>query len=434
MFKRSLTIVQSLFALPLVALGVAIGCWVVLFWSEARQDEMLARAEYTNQLQHQINLLRGELHIHELYRDQATLDRVAAQQARLRQVITLRAPGVTQPNQVAQAQSIRLQIDNLGVLLTMLVENPQLASGDASVDGEGYEVIVGRLIIALNNLNEDVLRMSSLILTEARVVEAQANRVVRFLLALFTGLLALFITRLAFRVKNRMHLLHSAMNTVEAGDLDKEVAVPGSDEVSDLASHFEHMRQELQSSQAERESLITKLEQQTHVLQAQTERMHHLAHHDGLTGLPNRMMFMESLERAVSQAERSQQQLAVLFIDLDGFKQINDTLGHDAGDEVLVAVSERLSNLLRKSDMVARLGGDEFVILLNPLADEKQPEQVVEKIMHNLSQPMFVREKTVRPGASIGVCIYPQEARNVTELLKKADTAMYQVKEEHKHN
>jgi diguanylate cyclase (GGDEF)-like protein/PAS domain S-box-containing protein len=160
------------------------------------------------------------------------------------------------------------------------------------------------------------------------------------------------------------------------------------------------------------------------------ERTRFLADHDELTGLPNRSLFKQSLAQAVQRAERGGKFLSVLFLDLDRFKNINDSLGHETGDQVLRAVAERLTGSVRQVDVVARFGGDEFAVLVEGLTAEDQAGAVARKIIDALAKPLVLAGRQYRPGASIGISTYPSDGRDVLSLQKNADIAMYRAKEE----
>jgi diguanylate cyclase (GGDEF)-like protein len=164
------------------------------------------------------------------------------------------------------------------------------------------------------------------------------------------------------------------------------------------------------------------------------QRVEYLAYHDGLTGLPNRSMFSRALSQSISEAHRYNRRLAVVFLDLDRFKQINDTLGHEAGDQLLKEVAARLKGCIRESDTVARLGGDEFVVLLPELADEKYAAIVAQKILTAAARPFGLVGQEFRVTASIGISTYPQDGLDEQTLTKNADIAMYQAKAEGKNN
>lgn len=162
------------------------------------------------------------------------------------------------------------------------------------------------------------------------------------------------------------------------------------------------------------------------------EKMRFMAGHDDLTQLPNRSLLIERLQTALHQHARHNEMLALMFIDLDGFKQVNDQHGHDVGDEMLVKLSALLSHCVRKTDTVARFGGDEFVILLTGLVDKDDAAIVAEKILLYLQEPLALSVCQATVGASIGIAIYPHDGTDAATLLKSADKLMYQVKQQGK--
>ena len=167
---------------------------------------------------------------------------------------------------------------------------------------------------------------------------------------------------------------------------------------------------------------------------AHAQSVEYLAYHDGLTGLPNRSMFSQSLTQCINAARRYERRLAVVFLDLDHFKQINDTLGHEAGDQLLKEVAARLKGCVRESDTVARLGGDEFVVLLPELENEQYAAVVAQKILTATARPFTVMGQEFRVTASIGISTYPRDGLDEQTLTKNADIAMYQAKSEGKNN
>ncbi len=159
----------------------------------------------------------------------------------------------------------------------------------------------------------------------------------------------------------------------------------------------------------------------------------HVAHHDALTNLPNRLLLDARLKHAIEQAKRSNLQVAVMFIDLDYFKTINDSLGHEVGDKLLVSISRRLLNCVREGDTVARLGGDEFIIIIEQVHDIADLDPLLKKIMKATSETISIDEHELSTSASIGVCIYPDDGTNTEQLMRNADSAMYHVKENGRH-
>lgn len=169
------------------------------------------------------------------------------------------------------------------------------------------------------------------------------------------------------------------------------------------------------------------------------DKLRRMAHYDAITGLPSLNFLLQYAPNYLAKAERSRQQLAVMFIDLDGFKSINDTWGHDVGDRVLREIAQRLSGLLREADQIARIGGDEFIILVDNIHNENSVTAVSEKIIRLLQEGIIIKDIAVTPiqmevSASIGISLFPNHGRTLKQLIKVADNAMYRVKNSGKGN
>lgn len=169
-------------------------------------------------------------------------------------------------------------------------------------------------------------------------------------------------------------------------------------------------------------------------LRQQKEVLDYQAHHDPLTRLPNRTLFNDRLRQGIQKARRSGIGLALFFIDLDRFKQINDSLGHEVGDKVLQKVTERLQSKIREEDTLARLGGDEFTLIMEGLYDHRLATELAKKILKALKEPLKIDGRPLYISSSIGISLYPQDSDNGVDLLKNADTAMYKAKEEGRSN
>jgi diguanylate cyclase (GGDEF)-like protein/PAS domain S-box-containing protein len=163
------------------------------------------------------------------------------------------------------------------------------------------------------------------------------------------------------------------------------------------------------------------------------QKIHHMAFHDSLTGLPNRRLFQNTLEQLLADLKNTSLKAAVMYIDLDRFKGINDTLGHEMGDQLLVAVSNRLKNCLRNTDLIARQGGDEFTVLLPNLISKSDAATVAEKIINALNEAFLINEQELAVSGSIGIAIFPEDGKDSVTLMKNADAAMYRVKDEGKN-
>ena len=159
------------------------------------------------------------------------------------------------------------------------------------------------------------------------------------------------------------------------------------------------------------------------------ERLQYLATRDALTGLPNRLLLHERLTQAIAQAKRSGRRVGVLFIDLDRFKNVNDTLGHRIGDELLKRVTASLSGALRETDLLARLGGDEFMVIVEDFDDRAILGRIAQKLLDAIAQPFAIEGHAIYVTSSIGIAVYPDDSDDPEELLKHADVAMYRSKD-----
>jgi diguanylate cyclase (GGDEF)-like protein len=176
------------------------------------------------------------------------------------------------------------------------------------------------------------------------------------------------------------------------------------------------------------ERQLTLLKAELRLLEQSHAEAHRRAHFDELTGLPNRFLLLDRFHQALAHAARMQTKLALLYLDLDGFKAVNDTLGHATGDELLKRVAVRLLACIRASDTVCRHGGDEFVILLAEIADNEGAILAAEKIGAQLAMPYVIEATAIQLTASIGVAVYPIDGREIEELLQRSDSAMFRNK------
>lgn len=205
------------------------------------------------------------------------------------------------------------------------------------------------------------------------------------------------------------------------------------DKLNDAQNELKKTKDELEIRVLERTIELgqknTDLEKEINEHKKTQEEIKHLAYHDPLTGLPNRLLFNDRLQQAILQTSRTETLLAILFLDLNAFKMINDTMGHDKGDELIKEVSNRLKSILRKGDTVARFGGDEFVILLQNVKDIDSVNKIAKNILHSFEQSYIISGMECYVTASIGIAIYPGDGEDVETLLKNSDLAMYKSKE-----
>ena len=202
--------------------------------------------------------------------------------------------------------------------------------------------------------------------------------------------------------------LLEGIKVISNGDYSKHISLDSNDELGTISKEFNNM--------------ALKIAKREHELDE-------LAYIDLLTQMPNRMMFTQQLELAISRAKRNDSTIAVFFLDIDDFKIINDTLGHNVGDELLVEVSKRLKSSMRKNDLIARIGGDEFNILVEDIKSPALIEEIAKKIIYTMQEPFIVEDHSMHVTISVGIAVYPEDGEDNTTILKNADLAMYHAKE-----
>lgn len=308
---------------------------------------------------------------------------------------------------------------------------------------------------AQNILGYYVLGISQQQLQQNMLGYATKVAAICFALFLVVIYIALMITH---RITAPLANLAQLADDIADGKLDKTFRTQGSGEARQIAGMLNLVLSDLSSHKAkmdvESQLLSMKVEERTEQLSKRNEelnqavqqvtqakdRMRQLAYYDSLTSLPNRQLFTEQLDLLLKISKREQSNIALLFLDLDNFKRINDSLGHTAGDMLLREVGARLSNCIRESDLisqyfdgeskidVSRLGGDEFTVVLNKLDEPKTAGIVAERLLESLQAPMLIEGHEIVITPSIGIAIAPQDASTVKDLLKRADTAMYHAK------
>ncbi|OZG75262.1 hypothetical protein BTA51_02435 [Hahella sp. CCB-MM4] len=231
------------------------------------------------------------------------------------------------------------------------------------------------------------------------------------------SVLAILVAMITSRaVSKPLNMMVNAVRRFSDKHVMGELPIKQNDEIGLLARTFMEMQ-----------SLLTSHLDDLH----QKERhLHHLAQHDTLTNLPNRMLLFDRMRHAIAKAHRTDKQLALIFIDLDRFKDINDSLGHAVGDEVIKSVAQNLARLLRDEDTVARLGGDEFIVVLEAVDNIQQVTSTTQKLLLKLQQPIHLEGQDLYLSASMGISLYPQDGDDAETLLRNADAAMYRAKEE----
>jgi diguanylate cyclase (GGDEF)-like protein len=247
--------------------------------------------------------------------------------------------------------------------------------------------------------------------------------------------LAAWIGWLASSVTARVSRLRDAAQRVAEGGAGGEqpIALHGSDELADLGAAFNAMQQKVHSREqalrAAHDELESRVEARTRELNVANERLAYQAQFDALTDLPNRLLAMDRLSQAILSAQRNSSHVVLIFLDLDDFKKVNDSLGHAAGDTLLVQASQRLRHAVRAEDTVARHGGDEFLVILGGLHAPEDAEAVADKIVQAFAPSFLIDGAELVVSPSMGLAVYPDDGDAASTLLRNADLAMYEAKE-----
>jgi diguanylate cyclase (GGDEF)-like protein len=300
---------------------------------------------------------------------------------------------------------------------------------------------------ALKQVTDETEKLADTAISAGRFDQSQQRR---WFLATSLGgllLLAVWLALLRRHISSRLEHLARGAAQLAGGRADQPIPVHGTDELAELATAFNTMQREVAERQASLRAAQQELEQRVKArtlelastnqallkevdVRRQTEvQLQRQASFDALTGLPNRMLAMDRLEQALRDARRDGHRLALVFIDLDDFKKVNDNLGHSAGDALLLEASQRLLASVRQNDTVARLGGDEFVILLGGLVEGAAARAVAEKMLSAFARPFQVEGHALVVTPSLGVAVYPDDAEDASSLLRNADLAMYEAKD-----
>jgi diguanylate cyclase (GGDEF)-like protein len=283
-------------------------------------------------------------------------------------------------------------------------------------DGKDTSLVAAFVRLATNAGTRESFVVLGLAQPEEYVLKESSRLGERIIqVVIFASLLAVLIATIASRaLTSSLKRINLAVQQFARERKSAPLPVQRQDELGQLARSFVQMQEEI----------VEHLEE----LSRSRNALEHLARHDPLTGLPNRRVFFERLEHALAAARRSAKPLAVLFVDLDHFKQLNDSLGHSIGDRVLQAVANLLRSATRESDTVARLGGDEFVILIEQLDDPGRVVAVLHKLHERFQLPMLLDGHEVKVQASMGVSLFPRDGDDIESLVQQADRAMYVAK------
>ena len=255
----------------------------------------------------------------------------------------------------------------------------------------------------------------------------QDYRVIFFLSFVFSFAFAVFLIMMIHRFieKPMMMLMETAQQVTEERNYRQRIKHNRKDEVGTLLNAFNNMMQVIEDRDKQ---LLEHSENLEQIVEIRTEQINHRANFDSLTELPNRYLLLDRLKQSIRSMKRHEGRLALLYLDLDRFKIVNDNMGHIVGDKLLIAVAKRLVNALREEDTVSRLGGDEFVILIESIEKSEDVENVAKLIITSLKKPFEIMGHSLHVSTSIGIAIYPDDGEDESTLMQHADVSMYQAK------
>ncbi|KLN63442.1 MULTISPECIES: diguanylate cyclase domain-containing protein [Vibrio] len=404
--------------------------FIVVSFFKINEQQKVTKIELDQiiDLQLCVDLLRSQLWVFKQFGDASSLDQVEVAQAELSTKLT-----------VYKASNI--QLDNIQrmnhSLHTLLMQEKEFFPvSHSEINNEtvfslnGQSLLHSRYNMIIQNMTEELAYVHQRVLNRnASSLENVMSTTAAWLI-LCSILVSVTAWLILFRFKSGAEAMKAAILNLAKGQLDTKVeAVQMDSEFRVIASFFNQMTVSLCRTTVTKQELEEEIIRQTKQLKHKQEQLLFLSEHDPLTNLMNRRAFDKQVELSIVKANRTGHKFAILFIDLDDFKNVNDRYGHEAGDYVLVQIAERLSDCVRESDVVGRLGGDEFVVCLDLLKDLEGVPSKIEQISQVIKSPIKFGGNTLSVGSSIGIACFPEQGTTKDELICIADKAMYVQKE-----
>ncbi|HAS6348554.1 TPA: diguanylate cyclase [Vibrio vulnificus] len=409
-FLQKLTL---LFFSTLLVVGVVAHSLLNVYEAQSRiKQEILVVSQTRSHLEQ----LRTQLSLFLQYKDQESFEQLFSAQKRLEIHI----------QQTAAFSHVMKNLERMSKTFQDLLNHEQSLQ---AVNDTTKELIHSRYNMIVMSMDEELSSLQRTVLEKrlGQLTEVVFNSGLS--LVFFTLLVSLITLVILKRFKKGCETLQQGFNELSQGDLNSHIKPKGIDqEFVVVAEHFNEMKTSLSQITVTREQLELEVFRQTAELREQKEQLVYLSESDPLTGLKNRRAFLTAVDEATMKANRSGLKLALLFVDLNKFKEVNDTYGHDAGDAVLCAIAERMKTCFRASDILGRLGGDEFVICLDLLKDYSGVMHKTEQFAEMVSQPITFNGQTLTVSASVGISCYPDQTSSIAELVKLADEDMYRAK------
>ncbi|MGX9460912.1 diguanylate cyclase domain-containing protein [Shewanella sp. A14] len=419
MLSKRLKLTASLCSLLTLIVGLS------LIQIHHYQQKIYRQLNYSMKLQISIDSLRSQLWLYQEYTDDKGLSALNNSQGELAKALSEEINWATEQKQII-ANLNRFNTNIRALINTQnSFYNKQV---DVSSTLTAERLFNAKYSMLIEEMTEEMFHLHQLSIKQA----SQKQQTLLYLVGVVLLILAILVTAWSFmtliRFKKGFTSLNQGMEALAAGDLTSKINFNDTDELSALADNFNKMKQSLAQITIKKEKLKQEVDSQTRKLFEQQDKLIFLAEHDDLTGIYNRRAFIKKIDSAIARDLRGINQAALLFIDLNKFKNINDTLGHSIGDEVIITIARRLMKNLRSTDILGRLGGDEFIVWLDMLSEPIDIEQKIHQLLATIKQPIIIEQHTLQVGASIGISLLPKNGLNSRELISAADTAMYQAK------
>ncbi|AIW20975.1 diguanylate cyclase domain-containing protein [Vibrio coralliilyticus] len=419
---------KKLFVLSTTTLMLTLFIIISFAKVAGEQRETKAELDQIIDLQLCVDLLRSQLWVFLQFGDESSLNQVELAQAELATKLTAYKQNNSQLGNIQRMNHSLNALLNKEKQVYFLSINGLDEQGSANINARGllhsrYNMIVQNMTEELAYVHQSVLNRNANSLHQV-MLYAAAWLIICSVLVSATAWL------ISFRFKSGAEAMKNAIIDLAEGKLDSKVeAVKMDTEFRIMAQFFNQMTMSLCETTVTKQELEEEVMRQTQQLKHKQEQLIFLSEHDPLTNLVNRRAFDKALENAIVKANRTQCKLAIFFIDLDDFKSVNDTFGHEAGDAILIEVASRITAAIRESDFVGRFGGDEFVICLDLLHDFDIVAKKAEQLLDAINAPIEFNGRTLKVGASIGVSYFPDQTKNKEVLLSIADEAMYRAKQ-----
>ncbi|NVD07713.1 diguanylate cyclase [Vibrio sp. JPW-9-11-11] len=380
-------------------------------------------------LQLSVDLLRSQLWAFMQFRDKPSLEQVEMAQAELDTKLTAYKHDDIQLDNLQRMNTGLLNLIEQEKSLFLVHPQDMSPALESALDTRG--LLQSRYNMIVQNMTEELAYIHKQVLNNNTHGLQQVMRTAAVWLIACSLLVSGVAWLILFRFKSGAGAIKQAILNLASGQLDTKVEeVQMDSEFKVISSFFNQMTVSLRQSTVTKQELEEEVKRQTKQLQSKQEQLLFLSEHDPLTNLMNRRAFDKQVESALVKANRTERKLAIMFLDLDGFKQVNDTYGHNAGDLVLTTVARRLEECIRESDFIGRLGGDEFVVCLDLLTNFDIVARKVEQIQQAIHRPIHFNDRTLQVSVSIGVSYYPDDSKNKETLMSLADEAMYRTKEQ----